>query len=118
MPVYIATTQGNQAWVDYMEGKYTSAEENGNKTLAVVKQIPTLAFISCWPLMAIALNREDVSQAVEMAKLILNPAVRACRPAVDASLQAGVRSFEAGDIPHAKEHLEQAVRLSLESGHF
>jgi len=70
-----------------------------------------------FPLIAVALARHQIVEAVSHARALLAPEQRRLPAALTAALQTAIQVWEAGQPETARAHLEQALALAQEIGY-
>ena len=74
MPEYIGTANANQAWVAYHAWDMSQAQELGSAALALWHQLPSghasapFQWLALFPLIAVALDKKQLSVAVDYAR--------------------------------------------------
>jgi hypothetical protein len=68
-------------------------------------------------LIAVALARHQIVEAVSHARALLAPEQRRLPAALTAALQTAIQVWEAGQPETARAHLEQALALAQEIGY-
>ena len=113
MPVYIGMAMANQGWIFLQQGEVERAE---SELRAAQAYFPTNSFpfysIVALPLIAIYLPRGELDEAADLARKVIHPSQRKLPDPVEASRNAAIQAFEAGDRPGAQAQLELAIRLA------
>jgi predicted ATPase len=114
---YISTAKANLAWVKWYEGNLPEAQENGRIALDMWQQAP-LVYPFKWtalcPLISVAHVQNKVSEAVEYARTLLEPAQQRLPDALTALLEEAIKSWEGGESETAHTYLNQAIGLAQE----
>ena len=119
MPEYIAVTHACQAWLAVREGDLDAVFQHGEAALALWAGLPfdyPFHWLALWPLLAAALQRNQLDHAVRYAHGLLHPAQQLLPEAVVAELQAADASAAAGQVAQARSRLQAAVKLAQAAG--
>ena len=119
MPEYIAVAHACQAWLAWRGGDLEAVPEHGEAALALWAGLPfdyPFHWLALWPLLAAALRRDQLDQALKCAHGLLHPSEQLLPEAVTAELQAAVASAIAGQIIQTRSHLQTAVELAQAAG--
>lgn len=79
MPEYSALARANQAWLAWREGDYAAVRDHGAAALALWQQLPVthasapFQWTALWPLLAAALQEEELVTAVDYGRALLDP---------------------------------------------
>jgi hypothetical protein len=113
MPEYLALAEANLAWVAWRQGKPADAVQHGQAALDHWRELPAghasapFQWTARWPLLAIALERGQISDALGHARALLDPLQQAL-PEPLAELLAGAVAAHI-DPATAAARLRQAV---------
>jgi len=116
----IGMSEANLAWIAWREHRLSEAQEHGHAALTIWQQTPLVyPFYSAalFPLIAVALARHQIVEAVNYAWALLAPEQQRLPAALTAALQAAIQAWEAGQPETARAHLEQALALAQEIGY-
>ncbi|KAA3658168.1 MAG: hypothetical protein DWQ04_25915, partial [Chloroflexi bacterium] len=97
MQQYIAQTQGNMAWLAWVEGDLKKTQKMGQASLENCKSIPTIMpfwGMGLWPLIAANVQLGDIAAAVTHAQLLLDPRQLRMPEGVTAVLQQAIIAWE------------------------
>ena len=114
------TARGNLAWVEWREGKLDEAEENGRSALESWQQTSTphpMQWVAFWPLLGVAVARDQISKAVNHARALLDPLQQKQPDALETALQETIREWERDQPEAARTYLDQAIRTAQEMGY-
>jgi tetratricopeptide (TPR) repeat protein len=117
MPGYIATALANRAWLDWRTGELDAAERHGRQALEGWKQVPfvvSFQWTALWPLMAVALEKNQLEQAVAYAGDLLAPEQQALPQDVTLSLQEAIQVWQDDQAEVTRQKLESALVLAQE----
>jgi predicted ATPase/class 3 adenylate cyclase len=112
---YISTAKANLAWVNWYEGNLSEAQENGRIALEMWQQAPLVypfKWTALWPLISVAHIQHQVSEAVDYARSLLEPAQQQLPDALTALLEEAIWFWERGELETAHNHLNQAIELA------
>ncbi len=118
MPEYIAVAHACQAWLAERESDLEAVFQQGEAALALWAGLPfdyPFHWLALWPLLAAALQRNQLDHAVRYAHGLLHPSQQLLPEAVLAELQAADASAVAGRIAQTRSRLQAAVDLAQAS---
>lgn len=111
---------GHRAWVAWRDGDLADAKSDGCKSLeAGQRQPPASPFLwtGLWPLLGVALARENLADAVAHTRMILDPTQQPPPLPLSALLEAARHAWDAGEPEQTRNLLQQAVPLAAEMGY-
>ncbi len=114
MSIYIATSQANLAWVAWRDGNLPQAEENGRAALEMWPPVYPFQWTALWPLIGVALVRDQVTETFAYARALLEPMQQRLPDALTKCLEAAIRAGEQEQPETARKHLDQAIELAQE----
>jgi tetratricopeptide (TPR) repeat protein len=115
MPEYIALARANQAWLAWRQQEYSAVREHGAAALAVWQQLPIthasapFQWTALWPLLAEALQREDVVTAVGYARTLVDPHQQQLPDALATPLTQAMLAWESSVAAEVQRRLAEAV---------
>ncbi len=118
---YISTAKANLAWVSFQEGNLSEAKENGRSALEMWQKEPLVypfQWTALWPLIGVALAQDQVSEAVDHARALLEPSQQRLPDALTAVLEEAIRTWHIGESKTARTNLNHAMGLAQELGWF
>ena len=119
MPEQVAAAQANQAWVAWREGDL--AERNSGPGALQAWQHSQWTYAFQWmarlPLLAVALDRDQVPEAVEHARALLDLQQQKLPEPLDTAVAAAVAAAgqEAPEVTHGR--LARVVQVAQETGY-
>jgi DNA-binding SARP family transcriptional activator len=120
MVEYNGMARANLAWVAWREGDLAQAEANGRAALELWLQLPA-AHSSCafqwtavWPLVGVALARDQTSEASKLVRALLEPTQQRLPDALTATVQQALGAWEGDEPEAARAQLDQALELAKE----
>jgi len=119
-PTYIGTARANLAWVAWRKANLTEALEKGKAARESWQQSPSscmFQWLSLYPLTSMALAHDRISEAVEYARGLLEPAQQALPDPLQTVLEEAIQTWERGEPEAARTHLERAIELAQEMGY-
>jgi class 3 adenylate cyclase len=119
MPSYIACAQSNLAWVAWREGDLSQAWDSGRAALETWRKVPLVYpfhWTALWPLVAVALAQDLVSDAVGYARGLLDPNQLQLPDTLAEKLDEAIGTWEAGSGEATRASLDAAVSLAQETG--
>jgi tetratricopeptide (TPR) repeat protein len=120
MPEYVATARANQGWIAWRAGDMDSARELARAALELWRQLPSghasapFQWLALWPLVAVALRKEETVPAVDYARALLDPGQQRLPDALSAVLEQAVDAWESGALQAARTLLHRSVALAQE----
>jgi len=123
MMEYVATAKANLAWVAWREENFTEAQQDGRAALELWDQLPkssgSLAFYwtALWPLIGVALAQDQISEAVEYARVLLDPQEQPQPDVLKAIIEEATEASDRGQQEKAKACLNRAAQLAGEIGY-
>ena len=118
---YISTAKANLAWVKWYVGDLSEAQENGQIALKMWQQAPLVypfKWTALWPLISVAHVQNQVLEAVDYARTLLEPTQQKLPDPLTALLEKAIQSWEEGETGTAYTYLGQAIELARELGCF
>ena len=118
---YIGMARANLAWLAWREGDLSETEANGRTALESWQQVPIgqapFQWTALWPLIGVALAQDQVSEAVDYARALLEPTQQLLSEALTAIVEEAIHTWEGGDLEETRTNLDQAVELAQEMGY-
>jgi len=118
--LYIATSMANLAWLAWREGDLAEAERRARAALGIWQATSWVSYywwMALWPLIAVMLTRDRVSEAVAHARRLLDESQERMPEAVERRVEEAIAAWDGGEAELAQERLEQAVELAEEGGY-
>ena len=120
MVEYIGMAKGNLAWVclrrEDLSGAYECSSE-GVENLLQTPQGHILLWVALWPLIGVAIAREEFSEAIRHSEKLLIPPQMAIPPPLEADLRRAVDSWKSNDTGIATIHIKKAADLARHFGY-
>jgi hypothetical protein len=108
MPDYMGAAHANLAWLAWRAGNLPEARAHGQQALTAWRET-SLVFASewtaLWPLIGVALTENQVAQAAEYARALLDQKQQRPPEVLEVALEATVRAADIGDL--------EAVRVAI-----
>jgi hypothetical protein len=123
MPEYVGTARANQAYVAWHLGDCAGSRAHGQAALAAWHQLPSrhascsFQWTALWPLIAVALTDGELSQAIEYARILLEPSQQPQPDPLARALEQAIDDWEKEQLDEVETHLGLAVSLAQESGY-
>jgi hypothetical protein len=108
--------RGNLAWLAWREGDLAEAEKQGQAALELWQKSPfvyAFHWTARFPLLAVALIRELIPEAVDHTRAMLDPLQQRLPEPLEAALQAA----DEGSLETAHQRLEHAIQVAQETGY-
>ena len=115
---YTSLMQSIGAWLAYREGDMTTAETAARGVAATWQQVAVpFEWLARWVLLAVALNKDRLEDAVLQARIMTTPPQALLADAVNAALETALSLWDKGEIAAAREALAQAQHLAEEANY-
>lgn len=114
---YLATARGNQAWFAFYQGKFDQVEDFGQQALKLWSQVPFVypfQWTALWPLIAVAVEKNDYERAVHYAGGLLAPDQQCLPGNLAEVLQAAIDSWQKEGSYAIKTDFQRALQLASE----
>ena len=109
---YTGAAEAGLAWVAWRAGATAEAGRLARAALVSwqrFEQVYPLQWQALWPLLGLALERDEVGEAIDHAGALLRPEQQVLPDAVAGSLAAGLAAWEGGQAAAAGGYLAQAL---------
>ncbi len=122
MDDYVGAARAHRAWVAWKERRFTEAELEARaalecwRKLAVVYPYP-LQWQGLWLLLAMALHREALEEALEHARALLEPRQQRLPDTLAGALTDALGAWSLEQTEAARAHLGRAVRSAREQAY-
>ncbi len=120
MVEYIAVAKANLAWIAWREGNLSDAQQNGQAALELWQQISVVypfQWTALWPLIAVVLAQNQVSEAINYTRSLLDSTQQRLPDMLTAELEETLLKWEEDQPEEICVHLDQAVKLAQEMGY-
>lgn len=120
MPEYMALARANQAWLAWRQQDYTAVREHGHAALDLWQQLPVthasapFQWTARWPLLATALQTEELAAAIDHARALLDPHQQQLLDPLATPLIQALQVWHSGVPADALTLLQQAVALAAQ----
>jgi tetratricopeptide (TPR) repeat protein len=117
MPDYVGTAKANLAWLAWCEGNLAQAQDKGQAALELWAQTPIVypfQWLALWPLMTVALARDEFPEAIHHAQAMLDSLQQRLPDALTGCLEEAIRAGEQGQPEAARMQLDRAIQLAQE----
>lgn len=116
--MYVGMAKANLAWLAWRSGNPSEAQEYGRAALELWPAAGHfLEGLALWPLMGVALGREQIAEAVEYGRALLAPTQQALPDPIHAQVEAALEAEEQRQPQRARAHLCQAMAWAREMGY-
>jgi eukaryotic-like serine/threonine-protein kinase len=115
LPEYTAMAYATESWVAWRGGDFEKAIEKGQRALKIWREIPNrypCDWMAIWPLVAIAVERHEVSPAVGLARELLAASQSPLPPELAKLAREAIGSEEAGQSEQAGLTLARALDVA------
>ncbi len=117
---YIATAEANLAWVAWRANGLAEAERRGKVAVEIWRKAPIaypFRWTALWPLIGATLADDRVGEAVDYARLLLEPTQQRLPEVLSEELKAALAAQDRGEIEPARSCLDQAMHLAEQAGY-
>jgi tetratricopeptide (TPR) repeat protein len=117
---YVAAARGNQAWLYWQEGDLDKAESEGNTALELWGQVPFVYpfhWTALWPLIAIAVERNQLDKAAQYAYALLKPDQQHLSEDLTVTLESAMNAVRDNQLEIARQGFRKALELAQEIGY-
>jgi tetratricopeptide (TPR) repeat protein len=114
-----AMVRGNLSWLAWREGDLVEAEEQAHAALALWEEsafVYAFHWTALFPLLAVAMDREQIRQALDHARALLDPQQQKLPDPLEAALQAAIQAGVDDGAKAAGEHLKHVIQVAKETG--
>jgi tetratricopeptide (TPR) repeat protein len=122
MPEYAGTARANLAYAAWREGDLAAVQAHGQEALELWRQLPpghascSFQWTALWPLIAVALTRDQVREAVGYARALIDPSQQRLPDVLTATLERAIQVWQDDRPAAAQELLRNAISLAQEMG--
>jgi tetratricopeptide (TPR) repeat protein len=119
IPEQTAMAQAGLAWVAWRKGNLAEAEKLGRAALDSWRQgqfVYAFHWTARWPLLAVALARDALPDALAHARAMLDPQQQLLPADMNVVLEQAMHANDNGQVEAARTHLQRAVALAQEQG--
>jgi eukaryotic-like serine/threonine-protein kinase len=115
LPEYSAMAYATECWVGWRAGDSEKAIQRGQRALKIWREIPNrypCDWMAIWPLVAIALEREKIPGAIELARGLLLESQNPLPSELEKVVREAIALEEAGDTAAASATLARALQVA------
>jgi hypothetical protein len=118
MHEYIATANANLAWVAWRRGNWTQVTVHGHAALDHWHMLPPghgsapFQWTALWPLLAVALHRQELDSAVVHVRALLDPTQQRLPDQLTTLLDHALQAWDNGAPDAALDVLRQSVTVA------
>jgi hypothetical protein len=119
MTEYVAMAHANLAWVAWREGDYPETENLGREALKLwhgMEDPYGFDWMALWPLIAVALSRNDVACAIDYARALLVEHQHPLPQKLAEVTRKAIENWQNNQPDKARTYLERAIQIAHESG--
>lgn len=117
LPEYAAMAYATACWVAWRAGDLDRAAAEGERALKLWHEIPNsypCDWMAIWPLIGVALEREEIPRAVELARGLLPLSQNPLPTTLDELVRQAIAREEVGDSKATAQILEKALEGARE----
>jgi len=111
---------GHRAWVAWRDSNLVEAKAHARTSLEEDQAGPDInifRWVGIWPLLGVALVREELADAMSYARMLLDPGLQLPAEQVRTLLEAALQAWDAGQQEEVRILLQQAVPPAKEMGY-
>lgn len=117
-PFYLGAAQANRAWLSFRAGSLNVAQAEAQQAVTLWGQGSyPFKWLALWILLAIALQRQALSEAIAAAGAMLDPTQHQLPDELTDLLELAVRAWQSGEAKATQARLAQAVDLAHKYGY-
>jgi hypothetical protein len=112
---YVSSAKANLAWVSYHEGDLSRTLAYGLEAMEIWKQSPLVypfQWTALWPLIGVALAKNQISEAVENVRLMLQPTQQLLPDTLTEILDDILEQWERGNLEMTRNLINEVVELA------
>ena len=116
---YIAMTKANLAWVAWREGRLTDAEAGAQEALSLwhgMEDPYGFDWMALWPLIAMAVERDDVGEAIERARALFGPNQHPLPEEMAKMVRQAIDAADENDVESTRSCLGSALEIARKLG--
>ena len=114
----IAIITGHRAWLAWRDGHLVEAEAYGRASIEEGRQgSNAFRWAGLWPLIGLALTQEKIAEAIDYARMLLDPTQQPPSAEVCALLELALQTWDAGQGEEARAFLQQVVPPAEKMGY-
>jgi class 3 adenylate cyclase/tetratricopeptide (TPR) repeat protein len=124
MAEYTGTAYANLAWIYWKKGDLEGFEANFKAAYQAWDRVDkahasrSMQWLALMPSLSVALDRDELNQAVDHARIILDPTYSVRLEAdLTQALAQSIEAWEAGRIEETREFLRQSLELASKYGY-
>jgi class 3 adenylate cyclase/tetratricopeptide (TPR) repeat protein len=120
LPEYEAMAIANRAWVAWRSGDKETAAADAQAALDMWEGLPVryiFDWMALWPLVAVALDSQQIGQAADYARKMLPPPQQVLQQPARTLVEDAVHARDASQLARAEELLHHAVRAAGDLGY-
>ena len=119
-PEQVGLSQGHLAWVAWREGNQAEAGDLGQaarRSWQRSQWVYAFHWTALWPLLAMALEGDRISEALDHARAMLDPTQQKLPRPMESTLESAIEAGEAGQPEAVRAWLQRAVEEAQGSGY-
>ncbi len=112
---YQATARANLAWLALHRGNIDQAEAYGKEALELWGKVPFVypfQWTALWPLIARAVDNEQIDQAVDYAQGLLASDQQRLPDVINKALKHAIEDWDSKKQDHSIQYIKEALRLA------
>ena len=112
---YIATIEGNKAWLKWKDDDLPSAKIHGMRALEIWESLPKVVsfkWIALWPLLEITMAWDETEETFTHAKSLLDPKQSSLPAEITAVLQHAITAYENDQPDVALNEFQRSLELA------
>ena len=114
---YIGMAKANLAWAAVRRGWMDRGEVLGREALQNMSLVYPFRWAALWPLVGVALERQEEATALDCARQLLDPTQQRLPDEMTRALEAALAARDGGDASEANLHLRRAAEMAVGLGY-
>jgi hypothetical protein len=117
---YLGTANANLAWVAWREERLPDGQLNGRAALELWRKtslVYPFQWTALWPLIGTALAQNQVSEAIDCARQLLEPGQQRLPDTLAAAIEESIAAWDQGHTQTAHTRLHGTLGLAQEMGY-
>jgi DNA-binding SARP family transcriptional activator len=111
---------GHRAWLAWRAGDLAEAERYGLQSIAersLMEQVNPFLWTGLWPLIGVALSQDRLTDAINFARMLLDPTRQPPPEPLKALLTSALQAWDTGQEQEVRSLLQQSVPPAQEMGY-
>jgi len=117
MVAYESAAKASLAWLAWREGDLNEVRLQGRESLDLMKgawAASPFRWTAAWPVIGAALAEENIAEAIELSRAMLDPVQMRQPEAIESVLVAATSAWERNEVEVARSQLQRSLELAQE----